>query len=84
MLSEMKKDADIPRHGFFADRKIMIFMENNMIKQKIDKLIEHRCPKCKHQGPFRYFRDLQTHMRKEHTLFYCELCVENLKVYKFF
>lgn len=43
-------------------------------------ILAHVCPVCESQPEFRSLRDLVNHMRKDHELFYCDLCVENLKV----
>lgn len=33
--------------------------------------------------PYRTFQGLRNHVRKEHDHFYCDLCVENLKIFTF-
>lgn len=33
--------------------------------------------------PYRKFSDLKNHVRKEHDLHYCDLCVDNLKIFTF-
>ncbi|XP_060077761.1 E3 ubiquitin-protein ligase ZNF598-like, partial [Ylistrum balloti] len=81
MVHKLVKESDIPRRGYIPNRKLKIFFEDDSIKKKVDKLLEHSCPKCKQT--FRLFRELQTHMRKEHTLFYCDLCIDHLKIFTF-
>ncbi|XP_054168133.1 E3 ubiquitin-protein ligase ZNF598-like [Oppia nitens] len=45
------------------------------------KLLEHPCLKCHNRPPFKTIHDLSTHLRKEHELFFCDLCVENIKIF---
>lgn len=33
--------------------------------------------------PFRRFKDLEYHVRKEHDLHFCDLCTEHLKIFTF-
>ncbi|XP_069125054.1 E3 ubiquitin-protein ligase ZNF598-like [Argopecten irradians] len=81
MVHKLVKETNIPRHGYIPNRRLKIFFEDDSIKKKVDKLLEPSCSKCKQT--FRFFRDLQTHMRKEHTLFYCDLCIDHLKIFPF-
>lgn len=53
------------------------------IQASYNELLEHNCFKCKKENKvanFRTFALLKDHMRREHELHYCDLCVENLKV----
>lgn len=44
------------------------------------KLLQHECSLCPDAKPFNTFADLEQHMRKQHELFCCKLCVKHLKV----
>ncbi|KAK3090985.1 hypothetical protein FSP39_016257 [Pinctada imbricata] len=79
MIHEIKKFTEIPRTGYVPNRKYKIFFEDNTIKEKFEKLLEHRCPKCKNKE--RTLKALQHHMSKQHTLFYCDLCLEHLRIF---
>lgn len=57
-----------------------MFFENGGVLSKFEKLLEHRCSKCKNRPPDKNFKALQDHLRKDHSLYYCDLCVEHLKV----
>lgn len=51
------------------------------------KLLEHRCFMCERAQvkpwSFESFQQLKDHMRREHELFYCDLCCEHLKIFSF-
>ena len=49
-----------------------------------DSLLEHPCPTCAGHVIFPTFKELKEHMRKIHEKFYCDLCLENVKVIGFF
>lgn len=44
------------------------------------QLLQHECPQCPQLPPFGLFGDLEQHMRKQHELFCCKLCLKHLKV----
>lgn len=44
------------------------------------QLLQHECPQCPDLPPFGLFGDLEQHMRRQHELFCCKLCLKHLKV----
>lgn len=62
------------------DRKFGLIFCTSDIRKAYDILLEHRCQICK-DWLFRTFIQLKDHMRKEHELFYCDICVENLRIF---
>lgn len=78
MVHKKLKNSDIPRKGFIPNRKYKIFFEDSQIQKKFEKLNEHRCSKCNLSE--RNLKALQQHLSKTHTLFFCALCLEHLKV----
>nr|AAN71369.1 RE33889p [Drosophila melanogaster] len=52
------------------------------IRQQFFKLLDHPCPKCD-APPYRTFEGLRNHVRSEHKLLYCDLCVETLNIFTF-
>lgn len=79
MVHQKLKNSDIPRKGFIPNRKYKIFFEDSQIQKKFEKLNEHRCSKCKLLE--RNLKALQQHLSKTHTLFFCTLCLEHLKIF---
>ncbi|XP_074960749.1 E3 ubiquitin-protein ligase ZNF598 isoform X3 [Phalacrocorax aristotelis] len=47
------------------------------------KLLQHECSLCPDAKPFNTFADLEQHMRKQHELFCCKLCVKHLKIFTY-
>lgn len=69
-----------------CDRKFGIIFANVDIQKAYYKILEHRCQTCEDSDkkwPFKTFIQLKDHMRREHGLFYCEICVDNLKIFTF-
>ena len=62
------------------DKKFKICFDNADIQTAYSRLLEHVCNTCQGRPAFRTFQNLKDHVRKEHELYYCELCVDNLKV----
>lgn len=56
-------------------RKYNVFFTEKIIKDDYEKLFEHPCPVCPDHHLEISFEKLEAHMRKEHKLFYCNLCV---------
>ncbi|XP_062589412.1 E3 ubiquitin-protein ligase ZNF598-like [Saccostrea cucullata] len=79
MVHNKVKCSEIPRHGYIPNRKYKIFFEDGQIQKKFEKLNEFRCPKCKMLE--RNLKALQQHLSKNHTLFFCSLCVDHLKIF---
>lgn len=79
MVHKKLKNSDIPRKGFIPNRKYKIFFEDSQIQKKFEKLNEHRCSKCNLSE--RNLKALQQHLSKTHTLFFCALCLEHLKIF---
>ncbi|XP_023017718.2 E3 ubiquitin-protein ligase ZNF598 isoform X1 [Leptinotarsa decemlineata] len=68
------------------DRKIGIYFCTSDIQKEYQKILEHRCHICEdkeRKWPFKTFQQLKDHMRREHELFYCDICATNLKIFSF-
>ena len=82
-IKHLQKYADILSTNFFPERKAKVWFEDSNIRQEFMSLIAHECtvcPKSASQRPFSSFHDLQQHMRKDHQLFYCNICTNHIKV----
>lgn len=79
-LKTKEKFGEMPVRKFITNRKLKIQFENEAIREKFDKLLEHKCNKCPERYPEKNFKALRDHMRRVHTLFYCDLCLE-LKIF---
>ncbi|KAL4240392.1 hypothetical protein ACF0H5_001182 [Mactra antiquata] len=79
-LSTQEKFGEMPMRKFIMNRKLKIQFENETICEKFEQLLEHKCKKCPDRYPEKSFKALRDHMRRVHTLFYCDLCLE-LKIF---
>lgn len=62
------------------EKRYKISFEDSSVQKTFDDLLLHKCPICPNKPNFRTFKQLDTHVRREHERFYCELCVSHLKV----
>ena len=62
------------------DKRYQICFEDDGLKKSFEELMNHYCPICPAKPTFRTFKQLDTHVRREHERFYCELCSTDLKV----
>ncbi|XP_064603031.1 E3 ubiquitin-protein ligase ZNF598-like isoform X2 [Liolophura sinensis] len=67
--------------GWHSYRKCNTFFQDKTIKSKFFELLDHKCPLCKDRQPDRFLQDLTRHMRRDHERFFCDLCVEHLKIF---
>ncbi|CAG9827142.1 unnamed protein product [Diabrotica balteata] len=68
------------------DRRFGILFCTSDVQKAYHRLLEHRCSLCEdteRKWPFKTFQQLKDHMRREHELFYCDICTENLKIFSF-
>eukprot|EP00092_Neocalanus_flemingeri_P038472 GFUD01041883.1.p1 GENE.GFUD01041883.1~~GFUD01041883.1.p1 ORF type:complete len:950 (+),score=279.37 GFUD01041883.1:209-3058(+) len=79
-LAELKFE-DIKDNIYPMDRKFKICFETEEIQNQYTAMLDHRCPVCKEKVLFKTFRQLDQHIRREHELYYCDLCVTNLRVF---
>lgn len=64
------------------DKKFGIYFMTPGIERAYLQLLIHRCSKCDNEI-FQTFQQLKDHMRRQHEVFYCDLCSENLKIFSF-
>lgn len=79
MCSEIKPFSKISRSRYQGDRKHGIFFESRELHHLYETLQQYICSRCDSNEVFRTFKQLRDHMKKVHDLYYCEICVENLK-----
>uniref|UniRef100_F7GIS8 Zinc finger protein 598, E3 ubiquitin ligase n=1 Tax=Monodelphis domestica TaxID=13616 RepID=F7GIS8_MONDO len=75
--------AAIPVHQLQYEKKYDIYFADGKVYALYRKLLQHECPLCPEQRPFSLFVDLEQHMRKQHELFCCKLCVKHLKIFTY-
>lgn len=75
--------AMIPIHQLQHEKKYDIYFADGKVFALYRQLLQHECPRCPHLPPFGLFGDLEQHMRKQHELFCCKLCLKHLKIFTY-
>ena len=78
--SKVAKFKDLADRVLPKDKRYQICFEDDSLKKSFEELLNHSCPICPNKPTFRTFKQLDTHVRREHERFYCELCTTDLKV----
>jgi len=81
LSKENKKYDDLKNEIFPMDKKFKICFETEEIEDEYTKLLGHECEMCEDKPTFRNFLQMKKHMNMEHKHFYCDLCVDNLKIF---
>ena len=74
------KFEDIKDNIYPMDRKYKICFETEEIQNSYLKLLSHESP-LSPDVSFKTFQQLDKHLRREHELYYCDLCVANLHLF---
>ncbi|KAM4820079.1 E3 ubiquitin-protein ligase ZNF598 isoform 1-T1 [Thomomys bottae] len=75
--------ATIPLHQLQHEKKYDIYFADGKVFALYRQLLQHECPRCPQLPPFGLFGDLEQHMRKQHELFCCKLCLKHLKIFTY-
>ncbi|XP_074866375.1 E3 ubiquitin-protein ligase ZNF598 [Carettochelys insculpta] len=73
----------IPINQLQYEKKYDIYFADGKVFALYRKLLQHECPLCPEVRPFSTIVDLEQHMRKQHELFCCKLCVKHLKIFTY-
>ncbi|EMP36907.1 hypothetical protein UY3_05887 [Chelonia mydas] len=73
--------STIPINQLQHEKKYDIYFADGKVFALYRKLLQHECPLCPDVRPFSTVVDLEQHMRKQHELFCCKLCVKHLKIF---
>lgn len=79
-LTEKKKYESVDRRQCIPNRQFKILFENEDVEEAYDILLENCCRVCDKSPLFDTFHQLETHMKRSHSVFACDLCVSHLKV----
>ncbi|CAI9720090.1 E3 ubiquitin-protein ligase ZNF598 [Octopus vulgaris] len=82
-IQKLAKFEDIPnKNKMLVNSQFNLLFENSEIEKRFNQLIEHRCPSCLPNKQTEYkFSMLRSHLRNVHKLYYCDLCVQHLKIF---
>ncbi len=62
-------------------RQYDLYFQTRDLYREFREALDYWCPVCLDLTPFRNFRKLREHVNKTHDLHYCDICVENLKLF---
>ena len=73
---------DVADQVLLHDKRYQICFEDQEVKKAYDDLLSNPCPMCPPEKnvTFKAFKLLDTHLRREHERFACDLCTQHLKV----
>ncbi|XP_066588792.1 E3 ubiquitin-protein ligase ZNF598 [Prorops nasuta] len=69
------------KKGNLLDTRYDIYFDSPEIQGKFYELLVDTCTVCREKQVFSNFNSLKEHMRRAHELHYCDLCVDNLKIF---
>ncbi|KAJ8667351.1 hypothetical protein QAD02_009013 [Eretmocerus hayati] len=69
------------RKGHLYDSKYNIYFDSPDIQKLFYDLLANKCSVCQDNQVFSSFNSLKDHMRRKHDLHFCDLCVDNLKIF---
>ncbi|XP_043279715.1 E3 ubiquitin-protein ligase ZNF598 isoform X2 [Venturia canescens] len=81
VFTRMVKPFRHLRRSNLFDTRYNIYFDSPDIQEKFNTLLAHACSICPDKQQFRNFNGLKDHMRRTHELHYCDLCVDNLKIF---
>uniref|UniRef100_A0A182WJ08 RING-type E3 ubiquitin transferase n=1 Tax=Anopheles minimus TaxID=112268 RepID=A0A182WJ08_9DIPT len=74
------QQLDVKNRSGLYDKKYRICFTDAEVQHAYFDLLDYKCPRCD-QKNFSKFELLRDHVRKQHELFYCDICTEHLKVF---
>lgn len=72
---------EIASKTYPSNKEYKVFFDGGPAQSAFEKLLQHECHICAGSKSYQSFNLLKDHMRKKHELFYCDLCVDNLKIF---
>ncbi|XP_059835553.1 E3 ubiquitin-protein ligase ZNF598 [Hypanus sabinus] len=82
-VNKMSPFSTIITHQFHHEKKYGIYIADGKIHTQFRKLLQHDCSVCLESRPFNTFEELEHHMRKQHEMFSCKLCVRHLQIFSY-
>jgi len=73
--------SELENKVLLADRKNRICFETEELQSQYRDLLSHQCPLCPPARRFKTFAQLDRHVRRDHHLYYCQLCLPNTNLF---
>nr|SVE93460.1 EOG090X01BP [Scapholeberis mucronata] len=80
-IKEVKPYQQLNFNSYLVDKNTRIHFENVRIQEVYENLLIHVCQLCPSKPSYASLQMLKDHLRKEHEMFFCDLCVEHLKIF---
>uniref|UniRef100_W5MFW0 RING-type E3 ubiquitin transferase n=1 Tax=Lepisosteus oculatus TaxID=7918 RepID=W5MFW0_LEPOC len=80
-VKKLEPFAAIRSQQLQCEKKYDIYFSDSKIYAQFRKILQSECPQCPEPRVFSKFEELEHHMRKQHELFCCKLCVKYLKIF---
>ena len=79
---KIRNFQDVTDQVLLQDKRHQICFEHHEVKKAYEELLSNNCPLCPPEKnvTFKAFKLLDTHLRREHERFFCELCTQHVKV----
>ncbi|NP_001028890.1 E3 ubiquitin-protein ligase ZNF598 [Danio rerio] len=75
--------ATLNIHHYQCEKKYDIYFGDGKVHAQFRKILLNECPHCPEPKVFSKFEELEQHMRKQHELFCCKLCLKHLKIFSY-
>ncbi|XP_017271975.1 E3 ubiquitin-protein ligase ZNF598 [Kryptolebias marmoratus] len=82
-IKKLKAFQSLPYQQFPCEKKHDIYFGDEMIFSQYRRLLLSECPLCREPKVFSRFEELEQHMRKQHEVFCCKLCLKHLKIFSY-
>lgn len=81
MVAIVKQFQELFFKDWLSVQKYGLFFKTRKFLNKFNSIVDNRCPICPEFLSVRNFRKLREHVSKAHNLHYCDICVNNLKLF---
>lgn len=70
------------KHGY-TDKESGLCYADKEVHIKVNELLQYNCPKCLGKPPERTLNKLRDHMKREHHLYFCDICLKHLQKFTY-
>jgi len=60
-----------------VDKKLGLCYTSKEVRNKVKELLQHKCKLCPDRPPYSHFDQLRDHIKKEHQLMFCMICLQH-------
>ncbi|XP_041942881.1 E3 ubiquitin-protein ligase ZNF598 [Alosa sapidissima] len=82
-VKRLQPFSSLSTDQFQCEKKNDIYFNDAKIYAQYRRILLSECPQCQEPKVFSKFEELEQHMRKQHELFCCKICVKHLKIFSY-